>query len=204
MNPVAKAERRALRGTPVSRQGYLPDLEPLLRPATDLSHSLLPRSRSSPSCSPRVVGAQPSLGAAGDLHIQHAGVCVRATSPSQPALPASSSKVSGSRTRLWGTVFSMASATLGAGALSLPYAFEQLGALGGVTVLLVTAFASHYSVVLLVAAITRTGARSYEELTVQLFGKPLGVAVEASPQRPNPACAQSASGRETHQRFVSP
>jgi amino acid permease len=79
---------------------------------------------------------------------------------------------------LWGTVFSMCSATLGAGALSLPYAFEQVGALGGVCLLLLTAAASHYSVVLLTSAIVHTGSRSYEDLSVHLFGKTLGVLVE--------------------------
>lgn len=72
----------------------------------------------------------------------------------------------------------MCSATLGAGALSLPYAFQSLGVCGGLLLLLLTAGASHYSVVLLTSSIEKTGTRSYEELTVRLFGKWMGVLVE--------------------------
>jgi amino acid permease len=72
----------------------------------------------------------------------------------------------------------MCSATLGAGALSLPYAFSALGIVGGVACLTLVAAASHYSVVLLTSALTRAGARSYEELTVNVFGKAFGVLVE--------------------------
>lgn len=82
------------------------------------------------------------------------------------------------RRKLWGTVFNMCSATLGAGALSLPYAFEQVGAAGGVCLLLVTAAASYHSIVLLIGAISVTGARSYEDLSVRMFGRWVGVLVE--------------------------
>lgn len=81
---------------------------------------------------------------------------------------------------LWPTVFSMCSATLGAGALSLPYAVEQVGAAGGVLMLLLTSAASHYSTVLLVSAIVQTGTRSYEELTVRLFGRTMGAITEVA------------------------
>ena len=81
---------------------------------------------------------------------------------------------------LWPTVFSMCSATLGAGALSLPYAVEQVGVLGGCVMLLATSAASHYSTCLLVSAIKQTGSRSYEELTVSLFGKTVGVITEVN------------------------
>ena len=74
----------------------------------------------------------------------------------------------------------MCSATLGAGALSLPYAVEQVGAAGGVLMLLLTSAASHYSTVLLVSAIVQTGTRSYEELTVRLFGRTMGAITEVA------------------------
>ena len=172
-----------LRGTALARQGYLPDLEPLLtshRSGSELGRALLPRSHSSPQCSPSVTSLSKLTHAPLDLHHERAGVCLSASPTSAPSevKPAKKSPTKITYDRLWGTVCSMCSATLGAGALSLPYAFKQLGMAGGILALLVTASASHYSVVLLTSAIARTGTRSYEELTVLLFGKCLGVTVE--------------------------
>ena len=167
-----------LRGTPIGRQGYLPDLEPLLFPRLegDLGRALIPRSRSSPDCSPQ----PPSHGSTSsppEPHSKQAGALLVAV-PSKKDGSSSKSKDRVKCTELWGTVSSMCSATLGAGTLSLPYAFEQLGILGGVGLLCTTAAASHFSVVLLTSAIARSGTRSYEELTVRLFGKPMGLLVE--------------------------
>ena len=58
------------------------------------------------------------------------------------------------RGSLWGTVFNTCAATLGAGALSLPHAMAELGVIPGLVLLVATALATHYSIVLLVAAIT--------------------------------------------------
>ena len=77
-----------------------------------------------------------------------------------------------------GTVFNMCSSTLGAGALSLPLAISQTGMLLGPALLVATAVATHYSVDLLVCALIETKTRSYEELTVYLFGKRTGMVVE--------------------------
>ena len=160
-----------LRGTPLARQGYLPDLEPLLTPSrkkrtAGLGQSLLPRSNSSPQMSPSLDKSPFPT----DMHHDRAGVCLTAS----PKLGAKKMTTDG----LWGTICSMCSATLGAGALSLPYAFKNLGLGFGLIALVVTAAASNYSVVLLTSAIARTGTRSYEELTVLLFGKAMGVIVE--------------------------
>ena len=76
------------------------------------------------------------------------------------------------------TAPSMCSATLGAGCLSLPYAIKLAGIGPGLLLLLLTALATHFSVVLLVGAIATTGSSSYEELTVHLFGKGVGLVVE--------------------------
>ena len=170
----------SLRGTPLARQGYVPDLEPFLT-TSDLGRSLLdrfdrssiPRSKSSPQCSPvigRLESSSKSIWPVGDHHSMRAGVCIVAAPPPAP-LPIKFHE-------MWGTVCSMCSATLGAGALSLPYAFASTGMVGGVVLLMITAAASHYSIVLLSSAIARTGARSYEELTVSLFGKGMGALVE--------------------------
>ena len=64
----------------------------------------------------------------------------------------------------WGTVFTMCSATLGAGALSLPYAISQMGLLLGLGLLAATACATHYSISLLVGAMGATRLHSFEEL----------------------------------------
>ena len=63
---------------------------------------------------------------------------------------------------LWGTVFTMCSATLGAGALSLPYALSQMGLALGLSLLVATAAATYYSIALLVAAMDATKLYSYE------------------------------------------
>lgn len=108
------------------------------------------------------------------------GVSVMLPAALSEAEPGSTSTQPTKDVGTWGTVFNMCSATLGAGALSLPYAFQHLGVLGGLCALLLTATAAHYSVVLLVSAIAHTGARSYEELTVRVFGKRMGRLVEVN------------------------
>jgi hypothetical protein len=67
---------------------------------------------------------------------------------------------------MWGSVFTLCSATLGAGALSLPYAISKLGLVLGLGLLCATAAASYYSITLLVAAMHATRLHSYEELSV--------------------------------------
>ena len=169
---------RELSGTPLARQGYVPDLEPLLGSYSDLGRALLPQSRSSPQLSPTQASISDSASPIGPIvppmyHTSRAGVVLAASPvPDATILP------SIHYNNLWGTVCSMCSATLGAGALSLPYAFKQLGIVNGLLLLLITAAASHYSVVLLTSSISAMGARSYEELTVSLFGKGMGVLVE--------------------------
>jgi len=79
---------------------------------------------------------------------------------------------------LWGSVFNLCSATLGAGALALPYAIQHTGILLGLCLLLLTSLATHASILLLVSAIIESKTRSYEDLTVFLFGKKMGLFVE--------------------------
>lgn len=81
-------------------------------------------------------------------------------------------------TGIWGMVFTMCSATLGAGALSLPYAVSQMGLVPGVVLLVATAAATYHSISLLIAAMEATRLHSYEELTVHAFGQRMGVLVE--------------------------
>lgn len=80
----------------------------------------------------------------------------------------------------WGTTFNMCSAILGAGALSLPHAVHNMGVVSAVVLLVLTAFATHYSVVLLIDALGASGAKSFEDLTLVVFGKVNGRLVELS------------------------
>lgn len=77
-----------------------------------------------------------------------------------------------------GSCFNLCSATLGAGALSLPYAFHLCGWALGLAFLIVGALATVYSIHLLIRARNATGCTSYEELTVHLFGRGMGFLVE--------------------------
>ena len=81
---------------------------------------------------------------------------------------------------MWGTTFNMCSAILGAGALSLPHAVAAMGIIPAVILLVLTAFATHYSVVLLIDTIGASGTRSFEDLTLVVFGRFNGFLVELS------------------------
>jgi hypothetical protein len=149
----------------VARQGYLPDLRPLLD-ADQRARLLVPRSFSSPVLSVPLNFA--------DGHTS-SSLAVKLLPQSQQAPEDSEAQGQGS---MAGTVFNLMSSTLGAGALSLPLAISQFGALLGPILLIITACATHYSIDLLVSALITTGARSYEELTVSVFGKRMGLLVE--------------------------
>ena len=182
-----QAPRRAYARTPVSRMGFLPDLEPLLHAGEwGLASPFLRRTCSSPSCSPQSsfrhhgVGAGPVTSVL--FPLPEKGVFQldgeEEASPERKASGPAEEGGSGGKAGVWGTVFNLCSATLGAGALSLPYAFEQVGIIGGVGCVVATALTAHYSITLLVSALIRSGARSYEELTVKIFGKRMGLLVE--------------------------
>mmetsp|Transcript_13276 Transcript_13276/g.46410 ORF Transcript_13276/g.46410 Transcript_13276/m.46410 type:complete len:458 (+) Transcript_13276:54-1427(+) len=69
-----------------------------------------------------------------------------------------------------GSVFNLCSATLGAGALSVPSAFKSMGIALGLFLLCVCAWTTTFSINLLVIARSRTGCSTYEEITRHLFG----------------------------------
>eukprot|EP00948_MAST-09A_sp_MAST-9A-sp1_P003171 g3171.t1 len=77
-----------------------------------------------------------------------------------------------------GSVFNLCSATLGAGALALPSAFASAGIFPALIFLAVGALATNHSINLLIDAARVTGSRSYEDLTVKVFGKVMGFIVE--------------------------
>eukprot|EP00301_Raphidiophrys_heterophryoidea_P002664 c11241_g1_i1.p1 GENE.c11241_g1_i1~~c11241_g1_i1.p1 ORF type:complete len:262 (-),score=76.65 c11241_g1_i1:926-1711(-) len=79
-----------------------------------------------------------------------------------------------------GSVFNLCSATLGAGALSLPFAFAQSGIAAGVVFLLIAAAATILSIRLLILSENTSNFKSFEALAVGLFGKWMGAIVEAN------------------------
>ena len=82
------------------------------------------------------------------------------------------------RGSMWGTVFNTCAATLGAGALSLPHAIKGMGLVPGLVLLVIIAFATHYSIILIVGAIGATNAPSFEELSQIVFGRKTRLSVE--------------------------
>lgn len=77
------------------------------------------------------------------------------------------------------SVFNLCSATLGAGALSLPYAFSQAGLITSLFLLILASLSTLLSISLLIKTANHTGGKSYEEITVMLFGRGVGGLVEA-------------------------
>lgn len=77
-----------------------------------------------------------------------------------------------------GSVFNLAGATLGAGALSLPYAVAVSGVTFAIVQLLVAALLTIYTIRLLIRAGDLTNLKSYEDLAVYCFGKKVAIFVE--------------------------
>lgn len=74
-----------------------------------------------------------------------------------------------------GSVFNLAGATLGAGALSLPYAVATSGVFAAIVQLLLASCLTMYTVRLLMQAGEKTGRLSYEDLAVHCFGKKVNI-----------------------------
>ena len=90
--------------------------------------------------------------------------------------------VSSSNNNNWGSVANLCSATLGAGAVSLPYAFQKCGLLGGILLLSFAALVTGFSIQLLAEAVSCNieGCTSYESMSHKLCGPRMGYLVEAS------------------------
>lgn len=67
------------------------------------------------------------------------------------------------------SVFNLCSATLGAGALSIPYAFQSSGLLIGLLLLTFIYVLSCYSISLLISSSLQTQTQSYEQMAQKLF-----------------------------------
>eukprot|EP00474_Spongospora_subterranea_P002232 CRZ02690.1 hypothetical protein [Spongospora subterranea] len=78
------------------------------------------------------------------------------------------------------SVFNLSSAALGAGILSVPYAFRESGFILGIGLMVLSAAVTIYSINLLVCCRDETRLSSYEDLSVYCFGKRLSMIVDLS------------------------
>ena len=95
----------------------------------------------------------------------------------------SASRPSTSTSAVWSVmsaVFNLCGATLGAGALALPYSFSRAGVHWSAVLLVVAAICTCFSINLLVYASDKVGHRSYEGLALALMGKSYERLVEVS------------------------
>lgn len=81
---------------------------------------------------------------------------------------------------LTGSAFNLSAATLGAGALSVPFAMASSGIILGVCFLVLAALATVYSIELLTAVMAQLQLHSYEALCEELLGRGARIAVEAA------------------------
>jgi amino acid permease len=79
-----------------------------------------------------------------------------------------------------GSVFNLSSATLGAGALSVPFAFKSMGIGLGLALIIICGVATAFSIKLLILTRARTNLSSFEQVTERLFGSTAAASVEAS------------------------
>ncbi|KAL9181256.1 hypothetical protein ACHAXT_010061 [Thalassiosira profunda] len=84
------------------------------------------------------------------------------------------------RTMHPGSISNLCSATLGAGALSLPFAISLTGIVFGVLLLIASAYLTIISIDVIVEACARTQLYKYEDVSVRLVGKGAGRVLEAS------------------------
>ncbi len=79
-----------------------------------------------------------------------------------------------------GSISNLCSATLGAGALSLPYAISLTGIVIGVVLLMISAYLTIISVDVIIDACVRTQLFKYEDVAERLVGRRAGRVLEAS------------------------
>ena len=79
-----------------------------------------------------------------------------------------------------GAISNLCSATLGAGALSLPYAFSLTGIIPGILLLLLSGYLTILSIDVIISSCVHTKLYKYEDVALRLAGKPASRALEAS------------------------
>ena len=99
-----------------------------------------------------LIAASSAEGSGHSIQTAHDGLEYAGQKPLVAELPPTSRCPSLAQGSVWGTTFNMCAAILGAGALSLPHTMHAMGVVPGVVLLMFTAVATHYSVVLLISA----------------------------------------------------
>ena len=79
-----------------------------------------------------------------------------------------------------GSISNLCSATLGAGALSLPYAMSMTGIIFGVVLLLLSAYLTIISINIIIEACVATQQFKFEDVSKRLVGSSMSIALEAS------------------------
>ncbi len=79
-----------------------------------------------------------------------------------------------------GSISNLCSATLGAGALSLPFAISLTGVVFGVFLLILSAYLTVVSIDVIIEACVRTQLFKYEDVSQKLVGRGAGRVLEAS------------------------
>jgi len=79
-----------------------------------------------------------------------------------------------------GSTVNLCSATLGAGMLSIPFAFSKMGLIMGVVCLLYAAYITEMSIDMLVKSCNTTKCKTYEDMTVFVYGRWMGLLAEFS------------------------
>jgi len=77
-----------------------------------------------------------------------------------------------------GSIFNLCSATLGAGALSVPYAFKGMGIGTGTVLLVLVAVMTSFSVHLIIITRMRSGLRSFGDIADGVFGNTVGAILQ--------------------------
>lgn len=151
---------------------HMPDLEPFVRTNQgrydgDASASVMSPFQSSPAATPiwRLFSKTRNDSDLGPVQEPRPGVCSKLCSYVRAG-------------SVRGSAFNLCSATLGAGALSIPVAFKRTGMVLGCVLLLLGSLATIFSIYLLLIARKATKKDSYEDLTVFMFGKFTGIIVE--------------------------
>lgn len=77
-----------------------------------------------------------------------------------------------------GSIFTICSIAVGAGALSLPYVVSQLGWVLGGSMLTIAAFTSVWSLNIIVQCANRTQVMDYSKLCAEVLGRPGKIAAQ--------------------------
>jgi amino acid permease len=167
---VARSRSEISFNTNVARMAHLPDLDPLLRPRRAWSTG-----------SPLQAPAEEDAEAANGMQplTPLLGVLRPAAGGAPPPTPGWRNM------RKWmrpnaerGAIFNLCSATLGAGALSLPYAFREAGVGTAIILLLVCAGLTAFSIRLLLLARKHTGLTTYEDMASTLYSRCFALLLE--------------------------